>query len=216
MNPMITVFLSYATEDHFFAELAHIKLAEAGIQLWRDQGQLRAGSDWRQGIERGLSDSVAVIVALSSRSSESSYVTYEWAYAMGKGKPVIPVKLSECSVHPKLEPIQYLDFSIPGALPWASLIDRIREIESDNEPTGPDAGPEPDDKVEDPDDVHVEAILAYLNQRGFQMASFERLRQRIDGSLTDERFREIIAKNPTVFRNAILKGGKPGLAKLVP
>lgn len=46
---MPTVFLSYSTKDHHFAELAGIKLAEAGINLWRDQGQLRAGSDWRGG-----------------------------------------------------------------------------------------------------------------------------------------------------------------------
>ena len=47
-----TIFLSYSTKDHYFAELAGIKLAEAGINLWRDQGQLRAGGDWRSGIER--------------------------------------------------------------------------------------------------------------------------------------------------------------------
>ena len=35
---MTTVFLSYSTKDHYFAELAGIKLAEAGITLWRDQG----------------------------------------------------------------------------------------------------------------------------------------------------------------------------------
>ena len=37
---MTTVFLSYSTKDHYFAELAGIKLAEARITLWRDQGQL--------------------------------------------------------------------------------------------------------------------------------------------------------------------------------
>ena len=212
---MITVFLSYSAKDTFFAELASIKLAEAGIMLWRDRGQLRAGADWRQGIERGISDSRAVIVALSANSSESSYVTYEWAYAMGKGKPVIPVKLTQCPVHPKLETIQYLDFSIPGSLPWESLVERIQEIETDTE-APPEPGPELIGAPTDPDAAHVKAILSYLNQRGYQMASFERLRQRIDENLSDTRFREIIRKNPTIFRRATLKGGKAGIAKLVP
>jgi hypothetical protein len=114
---MITVFLSYSTKDHYFAELAGIKLAQADIMLWRDKGQLVAGADWRQGVEHGISTSLAVLVALGSYSAESSYVTYEWAYALGKGKTIIPLKLTECLIHPKLEPIQYLDFSIPGALP---------------------------------------------------------------------------------------------------
>ena len=79
---MATVFLSYSTKDHHFAELASIKLAEASINLWRDQGQLRAGGDWRSGIERGIAESIAVLVALSQNSVESSYVTFEWAYGL--------------------------------------------------------------------------------------------------------------------------------------
>lgn len=215
-KPMATVFLSYSTKDHFFAELASIKLAEAGITLWRDQGQLRAGTDWRQGIEKAISDSLAVLVALSENSAESSYVTFEWAYALGKGKAVIPLKLNECVIHPKLETIQYLEFSVPGALPWESLVERVREIETDVEPVALAAGAESHTPTPGPDDTHAKAILAYLNQRGYQMASFDRLRRRIDASLTDEKFNEIILRNPTVFRIARLSEGKPGIAKLVP
>ena len=211
---MITVFLSYSTKDHYFAELAGIKLAEAGINLWRDRGQLVAGTDWRQGIESGISNCLAVLVALSGNSAESSYVTYEWAYALGQGKSIIPLKLSECSIHPKLETIQYLDFSFPGALPWASLIERIREIESDHSAT--ETVPESAAPGPEADDQSVKAILAYLNQRGYQMASFERLSRRVDENLTEERLKEIIDRNRTIFRHATLKGGKPGLAKLVP
>jgi hypothetical protein len=211
-----TVFLSYSTKDHFFAELASIKLADADIKLWRDQGQLRAGVDWRQGIEQGISDSVAVIVALSSYSAESSYVTYEWAYALGKGKAIVPLKLSECNIHPKLEPIQYLDFSSPRSLPWESLIERIRSIETDAD-TGPAEGR---NTAADPGveayGRNAKLILAYLNQRGFQMASFDRLREQIDKNLTDDDFRKIIDKNGTIFRPATLRGGKLGLGKVVP
>ena len=81
---MAIVFLSYSTKDYYFAELAAIKLEGSGVQLWRDQGQLRAGSDWRSGIERGISESIAVLVALSQSSAESSYVTFEWAYGLGR------------------------------------------------------------------------------------------------------------------------------------
>ena len=212
---MTTVFLSYATKDHHFAELAGIKLAEAGITLWRDQGQLRAGSDWRNGIERGISDSIAVLVALSPRSAESSYVTFEWAFGLGKGKTIVPLKLEDCSVHPHLEPIQRLDFSVPGALPWNLLVERIREIESDA--TSQDdleaAAAIPEAQPQDPT---VNAILAYLRQRGYQMVSFDRIRRRIDAGLTDERLKALVDANPTIFRQAILKEGKEGLRKLVP
>lgn len=212
---MTTVFISYSTKDHYFAELAGIKLAEAGINLWRDQGQLRPGSDWRNGIERGISESIAVLVALSENSAQSSYVTFEWAYGLGKGKTVIPVKLEACAVHPRLEPIQSLDFSIPGSLPWNLLIERIREIEADatsEEDLETSANtPEPAQQ-----DATVKAILAYLNQRGYQMVSYERLRRRIDPTLTDQKLDEVVNANPTVFRFARLKEGKRGMAKLIP
>lgn len=212
---MTTVFISYSTKDHYFAELAGIKLAEAGINLWRDQGQLRPGSDWRNGIERGISESIAVLVALSENSAQSSYVTFEWAYGLGKGKTVIPVKLEACAVHPRLEPIQSLDFSVPGSLPWNLLIERIREIEADatsEEDLETSAStPEPPQQ-----DATVKAILAYLNQRGYQMVSYERLRRRIDPALTDQKLDDVVNANPAVFRFARLKEGKRGLAKLIP
>jgi hypothetical protein len=212
---MAKVFLSYSTKDHYFAELAAIKLEGAEIQLWRDQGQLRAGRDWRGGIERGIAESIAVLVALSQNSAESSYVTFEWAYALGQGKTIIPLKLENCNLHPRLEPIQYLDFSVPGSLPWDQLIERIVEIESY-------ATSEENLKVNEaateplPQDPTVKNILAYLNQRGYQMASYDRLRRRIDPDLTDEMFDEIVTNNPTIFRRAVLKDSKPGLAKLIP
>ena len=212
---MTTVFISYSTKDHYFAELAGIKLAEAGINLWRDQGQLRPGSDWRNGIERGISESIAVLVALSENSAQSSYVTFEWAYGLGKGKTVIPVKLEACAVHPRLEPIQSLDFSIPGSLPWNLLIERIREIEAD---ATSEEDLETSAKTPEPpqQDATVKAILAYLNQRGYQMVSYERLRRRIDPALTDQKLDEVVNANPTVFRFARLKEGKRGMAKLIP
>jgi len=212
---MPQVFLSYSGRDHFFAELAVMKLADWGITVWRDRGQLRAGADWREGIERGIADSVAVLVALSSNSAESSYVTYEWAYGLGKGKPVIPLRLTECTIHPKLATIQYLDFTISRALPWESLVERIREVEIDSDslsrdPLVAEAG------GTDETTNTVNAILAYLNQRGYQMVSFDRIRRRIDSSLTDEQLDALISRHPTVFRPATLKEGKRGLAKLVP
>ena len=156
-----------------------------------------------------------MLVALSENSAQSSYVTFEWAYGLGKGKTVIPVKLEACAVHPRLEPIQSLDFSIPGSLPWNLLIERIREIEADatsEEDLETSANtPEPAQQ-----DATVKAILAYLNQRGYQMVSYERLRRRIDPALTDQKLDEVVNANPTVFRFARLKEGKRGMAKLIP
>lgn len=214
---MSQIFLSYSKKDHVFAELARIKLEEAGIAVWMDQGHLRAGTDWRNGIDQGISESFAILLALSTDSAESSYVTYEWASAMGKGKPIIPVLLNQCKMHPKLEAIQYLDFSIPGNLPWSVLIERVREIEQDNEVPEYDqaVGRDKNDETTfDETDPIVDSILAYIDQRGYQMVSFERIRKQINGNLSDQRLRELIKNNRRIFRPAKIKGGKSGMAKL--
>jgi hypothetical protein len=115
---MDPVFLSYSAKDHFFAELAELKLAAEGIRVWRDSGQLRPGHEWRQGIEKGISERMAMLIALSAESSESPWITFELAYALGKGKPVLLLRLNDCKFHSKLEPIQYIDFSHPNSRPW--------------------------------------------------------------------------------------------------
>ena len=129
-----------------------------------------------------------------------------------KGKTVVPLKLENCKVHPRLEPIQYLDFSVPGALPWNLLIERIKEIE--NEATSEEdlRAAAAADQAEPPQDLTVKAILGYPNQRGYQMVSYERLRKRIDTKLTDEKLDEIVDANSSVFRRVTLKDGRRGLA----
>ena len=104
---------------------------------------------------------------------------------------------------------------MPGSLPWSALIDRIREIEA--EATSQEdltAGANDEEPI--PHDATVKAILAYLDQRGYQMVSYERMRQRIDPELTDDALDSLIRANPRVFRHAVLKGGKRGLAKRIP
>ena len=213
---MTTVFLSYSTKDHHFAELVTVKLAEAGISVWRDQGRLRAGTDWRQEIERAISSADAVVVAMSTNSADSAYVTFEWAYALGNGSDLVPIKLNDCNVHPRLQTIQHLDFSVPGSLPWETLVERIREIDKDVKEKSATSDVGPPIEPSQPDAVHVLAILAYLNQRGYQALSFERVRQRIDSSLSDIKLNELIANNPTLIRHARLKTGKPGVARVQP
>jgi len=213
---MITVFLSYSRKDYFFAELLEAKLLQKGIKVWRDQGQLRPGTDWRGGIERGIAESIAILVALGPNSAESAYVTYEWAYAFGSSKVVIPLKLADCSLHPKLETIQSIDFSVPGALPWEALVDRINEIETDADQQAVIKSATQSEGIADAPDKSVQAILGYLNQHGYQIVSFDRLRRRIDPRLTDDELREVVKNNGDIFRPATLKGGRPGLAKLVP
>ncbi len=214
---MKSIFLSYSSRDYFFAEMLAIKLKDAGYTIWRDQGSIRAGDDWRQTLEEGIRDCHAVVVALSETSASSPYVTFEWAYAMGMEKPVIPIKLAHCTVHPRLEPTQYIDFSYPRSLPWQELIERLDQIDSEEAriATSTPKAIKSESKAKTTVGA-ADEVLQYLNSHGFTMASFERLRERVGSHLTDAVLNHLIADQPNIFRHARIKGGKAGIAKRIP
>lgn len=212
---MSTVFLSYSRRDYFFAEMLAIKLEAAGLKLWRDQDSIRAGDDWRHSIESGIAESLAVVVALSSESAESPYVTYEWAYAIGMGKTIVPVKLSDCTMHPRLEVNQYIDFSYPRALPWNELIQRLQDTEG--EAAAPPAAKVASARKTTPPPPGLrDEILGYLNSKGYTAASFDRLQTKLPSKPNEQALKSVLLAHPETFRGTTVKFGLPGLAKRVP
>jgi CheY-like chemotaxis protein len=124
---MPQVFMSYASKDAIFADLARMKLEDAGIDVWIDDSSLRAGQEWRNAIDEGISSADVLLVMLTPQSCQSPYVTYEWAFALGKGIKVIPLLLEDCEIHPRLSVVQYLDFRNQRTGPWQKLTKEIIE-----------------------------------------------------------------------------------------
>lgn len=121
------VFLSYNSKNEDFAELVKLKLEKEDIQVYKDTNQIYAGSEWRNEIDQGLINCDVIIVLLNQISTKSPYVTYEWAFALGNGKTIIPILTEDTVVHPRINILQYLDFK-DGKRPWEKLIERIKTI----------------------------------------------------------------------------------------
>lgn len=126
---MSHIFISYAHSDNDFVELLRIKLNEAKIPTWVDHSSLKAGTDWRASIDTAISDSLAIVLVMSPDSLGSHYVTYEWSFAHGLGKPIIPLMYSETPFHAMLSTLQYLDFTHRTLRPWNDLIERIKMLD---------------------------------------------------------------------------------------
>ena len=47
---------------------------------------------------------------------------------MGKGEKVFPIMLKQTQLHPRLESLQYLDFTNRAARPWDELINSIKAL----------------------------------------------------------------------------------------
>lgn len=123
------IFTSHCHEDVDFAENLEHKLTEAGLTVWRDV-LIRGGDDYRKKIDEAIRDSSALIVIMTPEAKASEYVTYEWAFAWGAGVKVIPILRKKTILHPRLESLQYLDFTDRQNRPWDELIGLLREAEA--------------------------------------------------------------------------------------
>jgi|GEM_PF-1497824 len=121
-----TVFISHDHDDADFAELLKLRLAKEGITSWIDTERLKLGQDWREEIDHGIEDSIAIIAIMTPEARKSEYVTYEWAFAWVKGKKIFPIMLKKTQLHPRLESLQYLNFTNHPTRPWDDLINSIK------------------------------------------------------------------------------------------
>lgn len=128
INSKNVVFISHDHDDADFAELLKLQLEKNGIIGWIDSERLKIGQDWRQEIDDGINNSLAVIAIMTPEARKSEYVTYEWAYAWGRGKKIFPIMLKQTSLHPRLESLQYLDFTKRESRPYDKLISSIKEL----------------------------------------------------------------------------------------
>ena len=122
---MAQVFISYKREDVDFAENVSSRLEREGFDVWADS-KIAAGEEWRNAIDVAIGNSVALIVIMTPEAKASEYVTYEWAFAWGIGIKVIPIMLRPTTLHPRLEALQYLDFTNIKSRPWDKLIEEVR------------------------------------------------------------------------------------------
>jgi hypothetical protein len=210
---MDSVFISYSTVDKFFAELLASKLGDEKIAVWRDATELQAGEEWRQSIDSGIANCRIMIVVLSRESCASHYVTYEWATALTMGKAIVPVLIESCDRHPKLEPLQYIDFSRHNGGTWQILIQRLQEMFAEAE-GGTDEGLEQQkDEVAElsAGEIHLTSqILGYMNKKGFRVISFSRIRDLFGDTLSDETLEKLVKKSER-FRSARLRSTGNGL-----
>ncbi|MBN1565343.1 MAG: HEAT repeat domain-containing protein [Anaerolineae bacterium] len=130
---MAHVFICYKHDDSDFAFILRQHLENAGFQVWMDE-DLEAGADWRVEIDLAIETAFALIVIMTPESKQSEYVTYEWAHAIGAGKPVIPIMRRETDLHPRLDAFQYLKFLGHDyrVWPWDQLIETLRKAEANS------------------------------------------------------------------------------------
>ena len=127
-------FISYKHEDLAFAQELALFAQSQRVAVWLDT-HIQPGEEWRQIIDKAIEEAFAVVVIMTPEARLSEYITYEWAFAMGLYIPVIPVMLRQTKLHPKLEVLQYLDFTRGASMQlWMKLIERLQKVQGAQPP----------------------------------------------------------------------------------
>lgn len=97
---MSHIFVSYAHTDKTYLDQFVAWSRENGFaerELWYDQ-HIEGGNNWRDEIASALDEAFAVVVIVTTNSVKSLYCTFEWAYALGQGIPVLPLVFDNISI----------------------------------------------------------------------------------------------------------------------
>lgn len=190
---MSHVFISYSKEDGEFAENVQHRLQQAGFTVWRDV-QLRGGEDWRQGIDDGIRKAFALIIVMSPDAKNSEYVTYEWAFAWGVGIKVIPILFKSTNLHPRLESLQYLNFTNRDARPWNELFELLRDAEKSENNKGK---PAPSNLANhELNQAAYERMIKKLKEPGYDWRTLDTLA--VKGGVSTEEAKRILGQDRNV------------------
>jgi hypothetical protein len=92
------LFLSYSSKDKRLAIGIQRDLEALQWTVWRDEISIGAGTQWSSAIDTSLRASAAVVVLVTRNSATSAWVTYEYAFATGAGRPVVAVVAGKATV----------------------------------------------------------------------------------------------------------------------
>jgi hypothetical protein len=123
-------FVSYSRSDRDFAVQLAEDLRRAGINVWIDEANIRAGEVWDEAVQTALMSSSAVLLILSPDSVASRSVMDELSFALDKNKRVLPVLHRMCDIPFRVRRLQYIDFTASYAKGLAALTNAQSNIPS--------------------------------------------------------------------------------------
>ena len=105
------IFFSYSRADgsDFALKLA-LDLKKAGYNVWIDQQDIRAGTDWDIEVEKALETCDCLLYLETEKSVISNNVLDEVYYALDQKKKVIPIIVRDSKTPFRLQRIQHIDF----------------------------------------------------------------------------------------------------------
>ena len=105
---MKNIFISFSQRDTRHMTTLRENLISVGYTPWIDPHP-RPNQDWRFEIDDAIRSADAVLVIVTPSAADSTYMTYEWALAIGLDVPVIPIIFERARMHPRLQMLEHFD-----------------------------------------------------------------------------------------------------------
>lgn len=113
------IFVSYSRHDQEIVDCLVNKIEEAGIRVWIDRDDIKAGRTWRAQIVEAIDTCDAFVLMLSSHSAASENVRKEIDLAQDSGRAVFIMRLDAvklpAEMRYELVGLQHIDVQIRGA-----------------------------------------------------------------------------------------------------
>jgi Protein of unknown function (DUF3365)/TIR domain len=143
------VFISHSNKDKTTAEAICHCLEANGIRCWIAPRDIQFGSDWTEGITKGISSCKVFVLVFSDSANTSDHVRREVAKAFSLGLAVIPFRTENVAPNRSLsyflETVHWLDaFPSPAESYFGTLADQIKRLLEQpptNEKDGEQAAP---------------------------------------------------------------------------
>ena len=87
------LFVSHSSDDADAARALRVVLEDAGYTCWMAPDDIVGTDTWTEQILAAIADSKAMLVLVSSASNKSPHVSREVNLAIGKGRPVLTIRI---------------------------------------------------------------------------------------------------------------------------
>jgi TolB-like protein len=102
-NPILAVFISYASQDATLAENLCTALERDGVACWIAPRNVRPGDFYADAIVNAINACLVLVLVLSKNSVDSAHVLREVERASAKKRPIITFRIDTAPLPPGLE-----------------------------------------------------------------------------------------------------------------
>jgi hypothetical protein len=169
-HPSYDVFLSHSSKDREFASRLATDLAQAGLNVWLDQWNIRPGDSFATAIDLAIKDSRFLLIVMSPDYFQSSWTRQEWQYALSDeinsgDVRLIPLLYRDCDIPSMLRTKQWVDFrdQTQYQVVLNHLVHDLHSLAStETTATVPTETPKPGERVEELDPNTVSELKKAL------------------------------------------------------